>query len=92
MAILVLAVFAFTMAAYAGVQVHAYFEAQNSITHWREAAKELPANQGVSMESPTSRINRLEHELDWIAERFFLSVGMFLFFGTLAILGRKKLF
>ena len=91
----ILALFAAALAVNVGVQVHAYFEAGDSIAFFRkrreELARENPAIDPDAPRSPHSRLGRIEARRGQITEQLLLSLGGILFFGGLAYLGRRTL-
>lgn len=92
----ILALFAVVFAGNAAVQVHAYFEARDSIQHFterqQEAALDPSAKRSASVySSPSRQIPMLEAELDRITETFLLSTLATLFFGGLTFLGGRAL-
>ena len=91
----VVAVFAVIMLINAGVQVHTYFEARDSLVHWQERLAEEESGEETerswNYESPSRRIEGAENDMQRSTETFLLSLGMTAFFGGLLYLGGRKL-
>ena len=82
----ILAVFAVLTLINAGVQVHTYFEARESIAYHEKKR----AEDSTGTYSPWRRVEDMEADRDQAVETFFLSFGMFVFFAGLVYLGGRK--
>lgn len=90
-ALVILALLSLAFLVHGATAVHAWFETQDSLAHWREKQQSVPGDQAtVGYDSPGRRILRLEEDAQRSVERLLLSVGMLLFNGTLIVLGFRK--
>ncbi len=77
-----------------GVTLHGRTETQDSLDHWRAVAEDEAAEgsrPGSGFESPKSRIQRLEKELDAVPGRLFPLCALFVVASVLLVLGYRKL-
>ena len=74
-----------------GTTLHHRAETLDSLEHWRAKAAVAPETDGVTGESPTSRIRRLEAELETIPERLFAMGVVFALSSLFLVLGYRAL-
>ena len=89
-AVVIMALLALMSIVHGAVATHAWFEAQQSIAHWRGKLDTAPEGPTVpGSDSPARRIEGLEARAQQHVERLLLSAGLLIFSGTLAFLGAR---